>query len=546
MRNAGPKTSERHVNRSFFQPFDASLSGVAILNAEGAIVYLNRSWNNFALHCGLNGSSPIVGSNYFDTCQHMLAAPSARSATTRLRQVLRGHRPNLQLEAQGIDEQERYRITATRFEHGDDTYFLVTHDPIDEFDNLDFEELLGDFSSSFARTSGEEIDREIGRWIGRVPRALGLDRSSVARRSSRDGNFYITHSWSRPGIAPAPIGFNLTETLPEASKLMALGETLVIRSEQDVPAAGKRDFATARLIGFEAGVFIPFKIGPEVVGFVGFASIMRRNWSAKTIRRMNLIAQVLAGALERRRSISQLHKMRGEMREITRVALMGELTASLAHELNQPLGSIMNNAQSAQRLLAMKKLDMNEIRASLEAIVQDDERAVEIIRSVRASFRRERPEHGRIDLRQILLDAERVVRAEAVSHGIALTAQVPDTLPNIVGQSTQLMQVAVNLILNAMDSIRECHDGPREITLAAEHDESGWIRTAVRDSGKGIEPEMLPRLFKSFATTKPNGMGMGLAIARSIIEEHGGTLLARPNEGRGAIFEFALPAAQSE
>lgn len=508
-------------------------------------MYLNRSWSNFALHCGLNGSSPRVGSDYFDTCQRMLAAPSARSATTRLRQLLRGHRPNLQLEAQGIDQQERYRITATRFEHGDDAYFLLTHDPLDDFDNLDFEELLADFSSSFARTSGEEIDREIGRWITRVPRALGLDRSSVARRSSRDGNFYVTHSWARPGINPAPIGFNVTATMPEAMRQMALGETVVIRNEQDISAAGELDFAIARLLGFEAGVFIPLKIGGEVIGFVGFASIIQRNWSVKTIRRMNLIAQVLAGALERRRSISQLHRMRGEMREITRVALMGELTASLAHELNQPLGSIMNNAQAVQRLLAMKKPDLDEIRASLEAIVNDDERAAEIIRSVRASFRRERPEHSRIDLRQILLDAERVVRAEAVSHAIVLTAQLPEALPVVLGQATQLMQVAVNLILNAMDSIRECQDGPREIALAAEQDESGWIRTAVRDTGKGIEPEMLPRLFKSFATTKPNGMGMGLAIARSIVEEHGGTLVARANAGRGAIFEFSLPPAEN-
>ncbi len=165
----------------------------------------------------------------------------------------------------------------------------------------------------------------------------------------------------------------------------------------------------------------------------------------------------------------------------------------------------------------------------------------ETIRNVRALFQRDEVQMSSVDLRQILYDVERIVRADATSKNIALRLDLPTTLPTIIGNRTQLIEALMNLVLNAFDSVCECIDGPREVEMRASQPEARHIHVSVRDGGKGIEPEVMLRLFDAFFTTKPKGMGMGLAIVRSIIENHGGRLWATRNPDRGATFEFDLP-----
>jgi PAS domain S-box-containing protein len=238
--------------------------------------------------------------------------------------------------------------------------------------------------------------------------------------------------------------------------------------------------------------------------------------------------------------IKRIRRLEGEMRQVSRTEMMGGLTASLAHELNQPLGAVHLNAQTARLFLAAKSPELDKVKAAIDDIIQDNARAAEIIRNVRALFQRAEVEMLVVDLRQILYDVERILRADAASRGVTLQLDVPTALPPVMGNKTQLIEAVMNLVSNGVDSV--CESGQAGgVEIRASQPETGRIRVLVRDSGKGIDPEVMPRLFDAFFTTKAKGMGMGLAIVRSIIENHGGRLWATHNPDRGATFEFELP-----
>jgi PAS domain S-box-containing protein len=255
-------------------------------------------------------------------------------------------------------------------------------------------------------------------------------------------------------------------------------------------------------------------------------------------------ATVMVDITDRKRAeeeIKRIRRLEGEVRQASRAEMMGGLTASLAHELNQPLGAVQITAQAARRFLAAKRPQLRKAKAAIDDVIQDNARAAETIRNVRALFQRDAVQMSVVDLNQMLHDVERIVRADAASKNVTLQLDLPTELPTVVGNRTQLIEVLMNLVLNAFDSVCESTDGPRQVEMRASQPETRCIRISVRDSGKGIGPETMPRLFDAFFTTKPKGMGMGLAIVRSIIENHGGCLRATSNPDRGATFEFDLP-----
>lgn len=238
-------------------------------------------------------------------------------------------------------------------------------------------------------------------------------------------------------------------------------------------------------------------------------------------------------------------RLHEEMRQSSRLIMMGELTASLAHELNQPLGAISNNAQAARRFLAAKNPSLEEIKNIVDEIMTDNTRAAEIIRNLRSLFQRDEVIMSRVDLRQVLLDVERIVGPDALRRNISLRVEAPITLPPVAGNRTELVQATINLVQNAFDSICEGTDGPREVQVRANQSEGDSVHVTVRDSGKGIDSRLMPRLFDAFFTTKPAGMGMGLAIVRSVIDNHRGRIWATQNPDRGATLEFVLPVEPS-
>jgi len=246
---------------------------------------------------------------------------------------------------------------------------------------------------------------------------------------------------------------------------------------------------------------------------------------------------------ERRRAEMEMQQQRQELAHFSRVSIMGELSASMAHELNQPLTAILTNARAAQRFLAAGQLDLGEFRAILKDIAYDTTRARDVILHVRALVKK-----GDQDFRK--LDVDEPIRAVvAFLHGVIVARNglvelelTPD-LPSVHGDRIQLQQVFVNLILNAFDAMDGLPFPKRRVTISAKPESANGVRVSVRDCGTGIPPDKLETVFQPFYSTKPKGMGMGLSVTRSIVEAHGGRIWAENHAGGGAVFHVTLPAA---
>jgi C4-dicarboxylate-specific signal transduction histidine kinase len=246
---------------------------------------------------------------------------------------------------------------------------------------------------------------------------------------------------------------------------------------------------------------------------------------------------------ERKRAEQALLGAQAELAHVTRVATLGEMTASIAHEINQPLGAVVNNASACLRWLAANNVE--EARRSAELIRADGHRAAEIIRRIRSFAKKTPSQKDWIDIDQSIREVTALARSEMHRNDITLETRLSDDVhhvPLVFADRIQLQQVILNLIMNAVEAMSEVSDGPRQLLIRTGTDAAGAIVVAVRDSGPGIAPENLDRLFTPFYTTKPQGMGMGLAICRSIIEAHGGRLWASANNGPGATFQFTLQA----
>lgn len=242
---------------------------------------------------------------------------------------------------------------------------------------------------------------------------------------------------------------------------------------------------------------------------------------------------------ERRQGEEALRKAQVELAHVTRVTTLGVMTASIAHELNQPLGAVVNNASACLRWLEAHNLE--EARQTAALIIADGHRAGEIINRIRALVKKAPPQKDWLDINETILEIIALARNEVEGNRVALQTQLSDDLPLILGDRIQLQQVILNLIINAIEAMSGVSDGPRELLVGSEKDESQGVLVAVRDSGPGLDPESLNHIFTAFYTTKPQGMGMGLAISRSIIEVHGGRLWPTANESRGTVFQFTLP-----
>jgi PAS domain S-box-containing protein len=232
---------------------------------------------------------------------------------------------------------------------------------------------------------------------------------------------------------------------------------------------------------------------------------------------------------------------RAELSHLSRVALMGEMSASIAHELNQPLAGILSNAAAGQRFIDRGDVDQREIRELLGDIIADSRRASDVVRGIRGMVKKEQLERRSVDLNEVVMDALRIASGDAVLRSCQLETSLDANLPAIDGDPVQLQQVLLNLVINAFDAMQETVPSRRKVLIATQSNGDGTVRTSVRDHGTGISEEMRERLFDPFFSTKSEGLGMGLAIVRSIVEAHGGAITAENVDDGGARFEFVLP-----
>ena len=248
---------------------------------------------------------------------------------------------------------------------------------------------------------------------------------------------------------------------------------------------------------------------------------------------------------QRKKTEIELLEQRAALAHVARVAIMGELTASLAHELNQPLTAILGNASASRRLMDREPLDVAELRAALDDIVDAGHRAAEVIRRTRALIKKEEErEFVTLDLEQLVRDVVRLVRGDAVLHNVHISLELESDLPPVRGDRIQLQQVLLNIVLNAVDAMKLLAPDSRHLTVRTKRDE-GSVRVAVSDCGPGIDADEIQRIFEPFYTTKRDGLGMGLPICRSIVESHGGRLWAENNPDGGATFYFTVPVQKT-
>ena len=241
------------------------------------------------------------------------------------------------------------------------------------------------------------------------------------------------------------------------------------------------------------------------------------------------------------RASEALREAQTELAHVNRVTTMGQLTASIAHEVSQPIAATVANAHAALRWLDAQPPDQEEVRLALDDIIKDGKRAGDVIGHIRAIVRNVPPRHDRLDINEAILDVIDLTRSELVRKGISLQTEFARGLPSIRGDRIQLQQVILNLIMNAAEAMSDASEQSRDLLIATAEDKPGGVRVEVRDSGPGLSRESLERLFDPFYTTKRGGMGMGLSICRSIIEAHGGQVGATANVPRGAAFHFTLP-----
>ena len=244
---------------------------------------------------------------------------------------------------------------------------------------------------------------------------------------------------------------------------------------------------------------------------------------------------------EHKQAEDALHHAQLELAHVTRVMTMGELVASIAHEINQPLGAIVTNGHACVRLLSREVPDVDKSREVVGRMINDGMRANEVIKRIRDLLHKTPVEKTPVNINETILEVMALVSSDVLRSKVELKAELADDLPPITGDRIQLQQVILNLILNGKEAMNEAQPHPRELLVSSAKSESDEVLVAVRDSGHGLGPKDVERIFDPFFTTKPEGMGLGLSISRTIIEAHGGTLWATQNVDQGATIQFTLP-----
>jgi two-component system, LuxR family, sensor kinase FixL len=294
-------------------------------------------------------------------------------------------------------------------------------------------------------------------------------------------------------------------------------------------------------------VAVPLLAGGSVVGGLVFSTgDAERSMSHELMQQVRLLGEVFATALSRKQGELETQRLRQELTHISRVSAMGELSASLAHELNQPLTAILSNAQAAQNLLAGDVIDLEAVREILCDIVADDKRAAAVIRRLRTLLRKGDLEFVLLDVNEIVGEVAWLVRNDALIRNVSITLDLAPDLPGVLGDRVQLQQVVLNLVLNGLEALRPPWAGARALVIRTARNGATTVTVGVQDSGTGIDEKDTDRIFQPFYTTKADGLGMGLAIARTIVDAHGGRLAAVNNAHGGATVHFTLPMGRKD
>jgi signal transduction histidine kinase len=406
---------------------------------------------------------------------------------------------------------------------------------------ISFERFLADLSAEFVNVPSDRVDAEVVRGLGQLAEFLKVDRCSLAR-FTEEGRLAIIQSYEVPGAPQLPRGeleAGLTWYIGELAK----GRVVRIPDLEALPAEAVAERECMQNTRLKSHVGIPINVGGTPLWVLGIATFRRkREFPLDQIPRLQLIGEVFANALARRDADHNLRRMQSELAHVTRVSTVGQLAASIAHEINQPLCAIVSNAQAALRLLAASEPDISDIRAALQEIVADGRRAGDVVSRSHGLLKRRDLEFKPMSLNDVVAEVFSMVHSDAVIRRVTLRMELADALPAVNGDRVQLQQVLLNLIVNALDATADAPDGRRHVALRTSWS-NGAVRVTVVDTGTGLTPEVAAQMFEPFFTTKRHGLGMGLAINRSIVQAHNGSMgAASADAGHGASVWFELPS----
>jgi signal transduction histidine kinase len=412
-------------------------------------------------------------------------------------------------------------------------------------DRVRFETLLADLSATFSRDAGDTTPLHIQNGLQRVVEFLGIDSITLLEFSKDRTHLHAIQSYTAPGLLPYPA--QALDHFPWCTERLRHGQAVCFARLTELPAEAWAEQESCRRAGCRSGLMMPLVIDGEV-GFVMSFRAFRaeRRWPAELIPQLRLIGEVFANVISRKRSAEANHQLHQELGHVTRAIMLGELAATLAHELARPLAAILSNAQAAHRFLTMASPQLEEVQEGLQDVIAETRRAADILQRLRALAQKADVQWTRFDVNEMIREVMHLVSAEASTRGVSMTLQLHDDLPPVCGDRIQLQQVALNLILNAFEAIAEANERPRQIVVRTGIEPRKGITVAVQDSGIGLQDNALQRMFDPLFSTKATGMGMGLAISRSIITAHQGRIWATPHPGGGATVSFSLPTDMKE
>jgi signal transduction histidine kinase len=407
-----------------------------------------------------------------------------------------------------------------------------------------FETFLDELAAAFVRIAAPDIDTEIENWLQRLVQFFDADRSALGELGP-DGFLRVTHGWTRAGYE-SPVGVGVQE-LPWLVAKLQRGEIFSFSNIDEIPQEASGERRHVERVGVQSHVSIPLMLSGQAIGSLAIAWIRRSHrLPAAVLQRMRLIGSVFGNALARKRAMQEYMQLSRTLQHAGRVAAIGQLASSFAHEIKQPIGASLTNAQTALRLLDTPHPDLAEIRAALEDIVDDNRRAGDIVHEWRRFMRRHEPSLTSIAVMELFDAVVHFVAPEARNQGVNVDVGTVVGFPRVLADRVQIQQVFVNLLLNAFDALNAKTPGQRRVFLAATPALSNRMTFSVSDSGAGVSERLRTALFEPFVTTKPQGLGMGLAIAQTIVRAHGSELSYSDARGGGAVFTFSLAIAPRE
>ena len=406
-------------------------------------------------------------------------------------------------------------------------------------ERLNVQALVADISTGFANLSGDRLDAQIVSSLERLGRALDTEDCAIWALRAPDGRARRMFGW--PGKLDGSSEGSLLEEslLTWARPRLEQGEEVQIGNITDRPIRSR----TVPAQSSASLLLLPLRVDGEVIGVLALSHAFSLDWSTHVLGDLRTIGEIIATASVRKRTDASMRRQLETLAHVNRVASLGELAASIAHELNQPLAAILSNAEVAQHLLALPDPPLDELREIVGDVITDDERAGNIIRNMRSMLRKVETDAVPINVNAVATTITRLVAHDANLRGGSLEVELGEDLPTVTVDATQLTQVVLNLVVNAVDAMAALRVR-RAVSLRTRAADGG-VTIEVRDHGPGIAADVLPRLFEPFFSTKREGLGVGLPISRSILEAAGGRIRAENAADGGARFVVWLPASRS-